>query len=178
MHGSRTEQRVCAPFIQRSSLHLMSSAAPHLTSTFHTLSLFSSSSSTPSEATHCAIPRAPQSGALAEHPNFTPYGTNLTDDVDEPLEFFVLFATACVLHRDSTWTVKNEDAELDVVTSLTLSSEITTTCANPRAQQSGALARHPTFTLQVLRKPERLRSQRGVHRAVSPCCLLCAVSCF
>ena len=72
MHGSKTEQRVCAPYIKRSSRHLTSPAAPHLTSTFHTLSLFSSSSSTPSETTTtCANPRAQQSGALAGHPTFT-----------------------------------------------------------------------------------------------------------
>ena len=54
---SRTEQRVCAPCIKRSSLHLTSPAEPHLTSTFHTPSLFSSSSSTPSETTTtCANP--------------------------------------------------------------------------------------------------------------------------
>ena len=82
----KTEQRVCAPILKESCLshrRHMAYAAPHLTSTFRTPTSSSSSSSTPSETTAtCAIPRAQQSGALAEHPNFTPYGTNLTDDVE------------------------------------------------------------------------------------------------
>ena len=58
--------------------------------------------------------------------------------LDEPLEFFLLCATACVRHSDSTWTVKNKDAELDVVTSLTL-SHITTNNFVTAALRNGAV---------------------------------------
>ena len=59
----KTEQRVCAPFT-KGHRRPMSYAAPHLTSTFRTLSSVSDSSSIPSETQHTAQLHEPNRVAL------------------------------------------------------------------------------------------------------------------